>query len=111
MDADGVTKHVYGRRDKKISPSDALDYARRYNVDVNELAEKITERAEKSGASKEQVSAVEQEISAWLIAALRQTERDDPQKRLSALTKAVNELASSELKRAILARAGLSDAR
>lgn len=106
MTSDGVTKHEYGRRDKKISPSDALDYARDYGVDPSELAEKIMEQAEKAGADAEQVATVESEISTWLITAMRNAKRENPQARLDALMSAIREEAAPKVATAIFAKAG-----
>ena len=52
MNASGITKHPFGRRDKKIAPVNVLDLALQYGADVNLVAERLMEAAEESGAPR-----------------------------------------------------------
>ena len=105
VDAKGITKHEYGRRDKKLAPDAVLELALVYAVDVNEVAERLMLYAEASGAGARFVDGVERTAGAWLAGRARQASAQSGD--LDAVVAAVRELVAPELAEAILARAGI----
>jgi len=106
VDAKGITKYEYGRRDKKLAPDAVLDLALVYAVDVNEVAERLMLHAEASRAASRFVDGVERTVGAWLAGQALQANAQPGD--LHAVVAAVRELAAPEVAEAILARAGVT---
>lgn len=109
MEAEGVPKHPFGRRDTKIAPVSVLHFARVYGANVEKVAYALVTEAAESDAERQYAESVEEDVAAWMKGrALAATPNPDAPSA-EALLRAVRELAAPELVDAVLERARATD--
>jgi hypothetical protein len=107
MDAEQISKHLLGRRVRKIEPVALLDLAVEYGADVAKVADEVMTIAERSGVPELLIAAIEQDMGAWFAGQAARAE--GPQEgQLAAVIEAMRDAIGVEAADAILARAGVT---